>query len=71
MPHDGTLGECPKSPGLRRLAEARPTFEDFFGTEHARLFGALCFVTGDRDEAEEIMQDAFLRLGERWDPSVG
>jgi hypothetical protein len=26
-------------------------------TEHARLFGALCFVTGDRNEAEEIMQD--------------
>ena len=68
MPHDGTLGECPKSPGFEaKLAEARPTFEDFFGTEHARLFGALCFVTGDRDEAEEIMQDAFLRLWERWD----
>jgi RNA polymerase sigma-70 factor (ECF subfamily) len=50
-----------------KVAEARPTFEDFFGTEHARLFGALCFVTGDRDEAEEIMQDAFLRLWERWD----
>ena len=49
------------------MAEARPSFEDFFGTEHARLFGALCFVTGDRAEAEEIMQDAFLRLWERWD----
>jgi DNA-directed RNA polymerase specialized sigma24 family protein len=51
------------------VAEARPTFEEFFGTEHARLFGALCFITGDRDEAEEIMQDAFLRLWERWDPT--
>jgi RNA polymerase sigma-70 factor (ECF subfamily) len=50
-----------------KVAEVRPTFEEFFGTEHARLFGALCFVTGDRDEAEEIMQDAFLRLWERWD----
>jgi RNA polymerase sigma factor (sigma-70 family) len=50
-----------------KVAEARPTFEEFFGTEHARLFGALCFVTGDRDEAEEIMQDTFLRLWERWD----
>ena len=49
-----------------KVAEARPTFEDFFGTEHARLFGALCFVTGDRDEAEEIMQDAFLKVWERW-----
>ena len=39
----------------------------FFASEHARLFGALCLVTGDRSEAEEIMQDAFLRLWERWD----
>ena len=43
------------------VAEARPTFEEFFGTEHARRFGALCFITGDRDGAEEVMQDAFLR----------
>ncbi len=49
------------------VAEASLRFEDFFGEEHARLFGALCFVTGDRHEAEEIMQDAFLRLWERWD----
>ena len=49
------------------LAEAPARFEEFFDAEHARLFGALCFVTGDRHEAEEIMQDAFLRLWERWD----
>ena len=49
------------------LAEVPLRFEEFFGAEHARLFGALCFVTGDRHEAEEIMQDAFLRLWERWD----
>ncbi len=49
------------------VTEAPRRFEDFFGSEHARLFGALCFVTGDRHEAEEIMQDAFLRLWERWD----
>lgn len=49
------------------VAEAPLRFEEFFGVEHARLFGALCFVTGDRHEAEEIMQDAFLRLWERWD----
>ena len=49
------------------VAEAPQRFEEFFGAEHARLFGALCFVTGDRHEAEEIMQDAFLRMWERWD----
>ena len=49
------------------MADGEARFEDFFGSEHARLFGALCLVTGDRDEAEEIMQDAFLRLWERWE----
>ena len=49
------------------VAEAPQRFEEFFGAEHARLFGALCFMTGDRHEAEEIMQDAFLRMWERWD----
>jgi RNA polymerase sigma-70 factor, ECF subfamily len=49
------------------VAKGARGFEEFFGSEHARLFGALCLVTGDRHEAEEIMQDAFLRLWERWD----
>ena len=56
----------PSAVGATVAEEARD-FEEFFATEHARLFGALCLVTGDRDEAEEIMQDAFLRLWERWD----
>jgi RNA polymerase sigma-70 factor (ECF subfamily) len=47
------------------LAGAVP-FEEFFENEHARLFGALSVMTGDRSEAEEIMQDAFLNLWERW-----
>jgi RNA polymerase sigma-70 factor (ECF subfamily) len=43
------------------------TFEEFFEEHRSRLFGALCLVTGDRHEAEEICQDAFLKLWERWD----
>jgi len=43
------------------------SFEDFFDVERARLFGALSVMTGNRHEAEEIMQDAFLRLWERWE----
>jgi DNA-directed RNA polymerase specialized sigma24 family protein len=31
------------------------------------VFTALCLVTGDRHEAEEIAQDAFVRVFERWD----
>lgn len=46
------------------------TFEDFFHREHHRLFAALCLTTGDRHEAEEIAQDAFLRVLERWDRVV-
>src|SRR5438093_1207352 len=42
-------------------------FEDFFERERTRLFGALVLLTRDRHEAEELMQDAFLRLLERWD----
>ena len=44
-----------------------PTFEDFFFEQHDRLYRALFFVTGGASEAEDIAQDAFLRLWERWD----
>jgi RNA polymerase sigma factor (sigma-70 family) len=47
--------------------ETRARFDDFFEDEHERLFKALYFVTGNRHDAEELMQDAFLRLWERWD----
>jgi RNA polymerase sigma factor (sigma-70 family) len=49
-----------------RLAEA-PSFEEFYAANFKRVFTALCLVTGDRHEAEEIAQDSFLRLYERWD----
>ena len=42
-------------------------FSTFFADEHRGLFKALYFVTGNRQDAEELMQDAFLRLWERWD----
>jgi len=42
-------------------------FEEFFALEHARLYRALALITGDRHEAEDVMQEAFVRLWERWD----
>jgi RNA polymerase sigma-70 factor, ECF subfamily len=42
-------------------------FEAFFDSEKARLFRALCLVTRNRFEAEELTQDAFLSVYERWD----
>jgi RNA polymerase sigma-70 factor (ECF subfamily) len=43
------------------------SFEAFFELEHDRLFGALVLVTGNRHDAEELMQEAFMRLWARWD----
>jgi RNA polymerase sigma factor (sigma-70 family) len=42
-------------------------FDDFVEREHDRLFKALYFVTGRREDAEDLAQDAFLKLWERWD----
>jgi RNA polymerase sigma-70 factor, ECF subfamily len=47
--------------------EAWARFDEFFQQEHERLFKALYFVCGNRQDAEELMQDAFLTLWERWD----
>lgn len=46
---------------------AVPTFDEFFATESEDLFRRLWLVTRDRHEAEEVMQDAFLSMFERWD----
>jgi RNA polymerase sigma-70 factor (ECF subfamily) len=48
-------------------AEKAPSFEEFYDATFRRLFTALCLVTGNRHEAEEIAQDAFVRVFERWD----
>jgi RNA polymerase sigma factor (sigma-70 family) len=42
-------------------------FEDFFAAEHERLFKALYMLTGNRDEADDLAQEALLRAYERWD----
>ncbi len=49
-------------------ADAAPRdFRIFFEDEHRRLFKTLYFVTGDRAEAADLMQEAFLKLWEGWD----
>jgi RNA polymerase sigma-70 factor (ECF subfamily) len=58
---------------LRREREAPKeprSFEELFLDQHDRLYRALYFITGSRDDAEELMQDAFLKLWERWE-SIG
>ena len=49
-------------------APATPvSFEDLFLQVHDRLYRALYFITGSSTDAEELMQEAFLQLWERWD----
>jgi RNA polymerase sigma factor (sigma-70 family) len=42
-------------------------FEEFFEIESPALYRRLCLITGNRQEAEEAMQDAFISLFERWE----
>ena len=58
-------GEVVRLPVER--VETRARFDEFFEDEHERLFKALYFVTGNRHDAEDLMQDSFIRLWERWD----
>jgi RNA polymerase sigma-70 factor, ECF subfamily len=54
-----------------RASDRAGDFEAFFEQHHERLFRALWLLTRNRQEAEEVMQDAFLRLWERWDKVTG
>jgi RNA polymerase sigma-70 factor, ECF subfamily len=43
------------------------TFEVFFHRERDRLFQVMFVITRNRHEAEDLSQDAFARVWERWD----
>jgi RNA polymerase sigma-70 factor (ECF subfamily) len=42
-------------------------FDALFAEEHERLYRGLLFITGSPPDAEELMQEAFLKLWERWE----
>jgi RNA polymerase sigma factor (sigma-70 family) len=42
-------------------------FADFFHASYETLLRAMYLLTGDRYEAEELAQDAFVKAYERWD----
>jgi RNA polymerase sigma-70 factor, ECF subfamily len=48
------------------VAVGAGSFEEFFERERDHLFGAMLMATHDRSDAEELTQDAFLRVWERW-----
>jgi RNA polymerase sigma-70 factor (ECF subfamily) len=58
--------------GVRARSPTEPrtgwdSFEAFYQAEHGRLYGTLCLVTADAWEAEELVQEAFVRMWERWE----
>jgi len=64
-----------ESAAIASAASVEPTeasdlaasFETFVDAESARLHGALRLLTRDRADAEDLMQEALLRVWERWD----
>lgn len=52
---------------INETATPAAPFEDFFEHERDALYRALWLVTRDRFEAEELTQEAFVRVLERWD----
>jgi RNA polymerase sigma-70 factor, ECF subfamily len=51
----------------RAAPELAGDFEGLVQAEHLRLYGALWLITRDAGETEDVMQEAFLRVWERWD----
>ena len=47
------------------------SFEGFFADHHPDLFSAVWLITRNGHETEEIVQEAFLRLWERWERVSG
>ena len=66
------LGSATSDPGGRPAPAGAPgPFEGFFVADRSRLLGALVVMTANRAEAEEILQDAFLAVWERWERVAG
>jgi len=52
----------------REMTVGQPvSFEEFFHLERDRLFRVMFVITKNRHEAEDLSQEAFARVWERWD----
>jgi RNA polymerase sigma factor (sigma-70 family) len=56
-----------EAPGESMSPQHQPSFEVFFEDEGGRLLRALAVITGSRAEAEDLAQEAFTRVFERWE----
>ena len=54
-------------PSAAPMSSRAESFEEFFEAERDRVFRAFCVITASRAEAEDIVQEAFTRIFERWD----
>jgi RNA polymerase sigma-70 factor (ECF subfamily) len=64
------MRNSPAELGIREelaVGGSAASFEEFFRAEQLRLHRVLFAITGSQPEAEDIGQEAFLRLWERWD----
>lgn len=55
------------SAGPSGIPDLASSFELFVDAEAAGLMGALRLLTRDRAEAEDVMQEALLKVWERWE----
>jgi len=62
-----TVDPSVAAPAEASSSSTTTTFEEFFQGEKADLFGILWMVTRNRFEAEELTQEAFVRVLEHWD----
>lgn len=51
---------------MTSAAAEDPSFDDFFVAHFAGVERAVTYVVGNRQVAEEITQDAFIKLLQRW-----
>ena len=58
--------ESPDVLGSSTVVALRP-FETFFEEQHVKLARALYLLTGSASEADELAQEALVRVYERWD----
>jgi RNA polymerase sigma-70 factor (ECF subfamily) len=59
-------GSCPVIP-IRNPMEEKPTLQQVFETEESPLLRFAYGLVGQREAAEDLVQDAFLKLHAHWD----
>jgi hypothetical protein len=64
------LRQAWNAPGESKDPEP-PAFEGFFEDQKERLLRILSVITGSRAEAEDLAQEAFTRVFERWGSVAG